>query len=942
MIDLVQYRFRIGTYKGMGARGNGRINSTGEFLDSSVFNPYNRSESIIFYTADTKSGRWTANILQSSIRHIHLSFLALIYIYIMSLLTSCMLSKLVSSCCSKSDLIVNTIGVYVNLKLSLICLTHIKIGYFCLLSSIILKSYSLSKAKSKLIIPRIGASRLCRILSQSLLFLLLLNFLLIGIVNPSLLNPGPNSLKICYQNVQGLIPIKDLTLKQPSLNVTKIYELNSYININNPDIIMLNETWLRKCVDDHEVIKDKNFTIYRNDRTQVSHPSDPNNPNKFRKLGGGVLIAIRSNIQADIKRLSVRKGAEIVAIEVTIDNKKFVFCTVYRVGNLDEPNHASIINTIKTFYTVRNPRKIFILGDFNLRCISWPLSDESELSSGTEKLFADSFQVFDIDLDQNKVRKLLLNINSNKASGPDGIHGKILKNCANTLAYPLSLLFKISYNTGSLPKEWKIANVVPIHKKGSKDDIKNYRPISLTSLVMKTFERILKDELLIRTSHLLDCRQHGFLNFKSCTTNLVNFTDKLVMSINDTQTLSTDVIYFDFSKAFDSVNHDLILHKLKYEYAIDGSLLKFLMNYLGEREQSVVLDGIKSSSKPVLSGVPQGSILGPILFVLFINDLPQGISEDTHLALYADDTKIWRSIRNEEDIVQLQTDINNLHMWSINNKMMFHPDKCKVVTIKHKPSPLAMLPFVAYHYHLAENILSYADSERDLGVHVNKSFNFNEHCEKLLIKANQQFGILKRTCHFVTDKNRRRVLYLALVRSQFEHCSPIWRPCGNTMINKFENFQKKCIKWILSELELSYSNEVYLRKCKQVNILPLLYRFMFNDMNLFHKVVYKIIPVTMPDYLRLYSGDSRLRSTHLDNLSFVSNIASTTTSISNLNKSFFFRSHTLWNFLPFDLRNSMIPSQFKIKLAKHYWNMASTDIEQPEDGWSFQSSDVGD
>ena len=192
---------------------------------------------------------------------------------------------------------------------------------------------------------------------------------------------------------------------------------------------------------------------------------------------------------------------------------------------------------------------------------------------------------------------------------------------------------------------------MPIHKKGSKDDIKNYRPISLTSLVMKTFERILKDELFIRTSHLLDCRQHGFLNFKSCTTNMVNFTDKLVMSINDTQTLSTDVIHFDFSKAFDSVNHNLILHELKYAYAIDCSLLKFLMSYLGEREQSVVLDGIKSSSRPVLSGVPQGSILGPILFVLFINDLHQGISEDTHLALYANDTKMRKILFNYRRIL---------------------------------------------------------------------------------------------------------------------------------------------------------------------------------------------------------------------------------------------------------------------------------------------------
>ena len=124
---------------------------------------------------------------------------------------------------------------------------------------------------------------------------------------------------------------------------------------------------------------------------------------------------------------------------------------------------------------------------------------------------------------------------------------------------------------------------------------------------MKTFERILKEEILVRTSHLLDSRQHGFLSKKSCTTNMVGFCDNIALSLNDC--LRTDVIYFDFAKAFDSVNHDLILKKLKRRYNIDGRLLKFLVNYLCEREQCVTIGNVKSSVKPVLSGVPQGSIL---------------------------------------------------------------------------------------------------------------------------------------------------------------------------------------------------------------------------------------------------------------------------------------------------------------------------------------------
>ena len=282
-----------------------------------------------------------------------------------------------------------------------------------------LKNISVVHATRKYHTLKLGSSKLARILSQLLLFLLIINFLLIGIVNPGMLNPGPSSLKICYQNVQRLIPIKYLALKQPSLITLQKFASSMptlTININRPDVIMLNETWLKKSVNDHEIIKDKNFSIFRNDRTQASHPSDPN---KFKKFGGGVLIAIMSDIQAEIKRLSVRKGAEILAIEVSIDGKKFVFCTVYRVGNIDKPNHDSIMSTIKTFYKIRNPRKIFIVGDFNLKSISWPRSKDMVNGNGTDRLFIDSFNGFGLDQcisgpTHNKVRTLDLMLTNNK------------------------------------------------------------------------------------------------------------------------------------------------------------------------------------------------------------------------------------------------------------------------------------------------------------------------------------------------------------------------------------------------------------------------------------------------------------------------------------------------------------------------------------------------
>ena len=215
---------------------------------------------------------------------------------------------------------------------------------------------------------------------------------------------------------------------------------------------------------------------------------------------------------------------------------------------------------------------------------------------------------------------------------------------------------------------------------------------------MKIFENIIRDELMHKCEHLLNDNQHGFLPQRSCTTQLVTFNDSLGVSLNDN--IRTDVIYFDFAKAFDSVNHDIILRKLRDKFAINGTLLKFLVNYLENRKQCVVIGGAKSGLKNVTSGVPQGSILGPLLFVIFINDMINSISLGTNIALYADDTKIWRKIENWSDHDILQKDINNLYEWSVNNKMKFHPQKCKVLIVNmHESNSIwdIIFPFQSYY-----------------------------------------------------------------------------------------------------------------------------------------------------------------------------------------------------------------------------------------------------
>ena len=516
---------------------------------------------------------------------------------------------------------------------------------------------------------------------------------------------------------------------------------------------------------------------------------------------------------------------------------------------------------------------------------------------------------------------ILKKLNPNKAPGPDGIHGKVLKNCAQSLAYPLSVLFNLSFSTGCIPPDWKLALVVPVHKKGNKSSVENYRPISLTSLVMKVFERCIKTALYAACSDLLDNRQHGFVNERSCTTQMIPFTDNLALALNNRSRI--DVIYFDFAKAFDSVSHDLILNKLKNIFNVDGLMLKFIKSYLEGRQQQVVVGGQTSSSLPVRSGVPQGSILGPLLFVIFINDMFSCVSEGTNIALYADDTKIWREIIGYPDHHIIQNDINRLYDWSVRNRMKFHPQKCKALSVSLQRNVLDNLPFNTFFYKLSGSDIDFVPSQSDLGVAINSRFNWGAQCKALVSKASSRLGLLKRTCHFTTDKRQKRSFYLALIRSIFEHCSVIWSPQTATHLEQFVAIQKRAIKWINGEPYSSYNDDKLATEQKKLDILPVKQKFIYNDLMTFYKIVNNIIPVSLPTYIVLCRPEGTRYTRHnaqIIDRSDTSTYMSTTVPCSDaFRNSFFHRSMLKWNSLPVCIRQSERISTFKVKLIKHLW-----------------------
>lgn len=505
----------------------------------------------------------------------------------------------------------------------------------------------------------------------------------------------------------------------------------------------------------------------------------------------------------------------------------------------------------------------------------------------------------DIHVTVDMVKKAIQGLNPTKAFGPDEISPRMLKELVDYLSDPLAIIMNKTLSDSCLPADWKMAHVTPIFKKGVKNLPENYRPVSLTSICCKLTESIIKDQMMsyLLQENLLSNKQYGFIGKRSTTTQLLTYIDKCCEVIANGSVV--DCIYFDFAKAFDTVPHRRLLKKLEC-YGIKGKIVQWIKAFLSDRHQLVKINGAHSRIGSVISGIPQGSVLGPLLFVLYINDLPEEIISE--IFLFADDTKIFKRVDSVDDSDILQRDIATLEEWSRDWLLKFHPDKCHVLTIgkfdniKH-----------AHPYTLHGNVLEHVFQEKDIGLIVDSELSFEQHISEKVMKANKIVGLIRRSFSYLSPKLFRQ-LFIAFVRPHLEYVQAVWSPKLLKYVRLVESVQRRATKLIDGFRYFTYQERL-----RRLELPSLEFRRMMCDMIEVYKHLNFYDRSTIPNKLVL-----RTRPNRKHNLQILPNFSKDGVRGAQT-KSFYYRCVPTWNNLPSTVVTAPTISVFKNRLNEA-WN----------------------
>ena len=403
----------------------------------------------------------------------------------------------------------------------------------------------------------------------------------------------------------------------------------------------------------------------------------------------------------------------------------------------------------------------------------------------------------DIEITEENIAAQIKELRSKAAAGPDDIPAVLLKNCVNSVKGPLCKFWKQSFQRGFIPEILKTGIITPIYKGKDRNQPANYRPVSLTSNVMKIFEKLLRKKIAehMEANDLFNPNQHGFRTGRSCVSQLLNHHSKILAELELGR--EVDVIYLDFAKAFDKVHHGILLKKLQ-RIGITGKLFEWLKEFLRARKQFVSVEGALSSESDVLSGVPQGTVLGPLLFLIHIGDIDSEIN-NSQVSCFADDTRIMKTIREENDKNLLQEDLNRIYRWANENEMKFNNNKFEM--IDYQPGG----GNEAHHVYRTEgdDPIERKTEIRDLGIIMNNEATFTDHITASAKKGRKLAGWALRTFQS-REASLMLTLLKVLIRPHLEYGCQVWNPHLAREISLLECVQRDFTRKIEGTTEMDY------------------------------------------------------------------------------------------------------------------------------------------
>ena len=510
------------------------------------------------------------------------------------------------------------------------------------------------------------------------------------------------------------------------------------------------------------------------------------------------------------------------------------------------------------------------------------------------------------EIDIGKVRRLLNQINTKKSPGLDNLPGNLLKIAADILAPSLTKIFNKSLSTGIYPNDWKLARVVPVFKSGDRSDMNNYRPISIISSVAKIFEKIVCDQFyeFLSLNDLISHHQSGFRPTYSTTTALLDSTNDWCVNIDNG--LVNGVIFIDLKKAFDTIDHEILLKKLEC-YGVDSSALGWFRSYLSDRTQKCFVNGALSSSRSYSYGVPQGSIIGPLLFLVYINDLPNCLSHGL-ARMYADDTNITFHSR---DLTELEDTMNmeliNLNTWLTSNKLSLNIAKTEFMVIGSRQR-LATFENHDLNIFVNDKKIKKVQTSESLGLTIDEHLTWKNHIDNITKKISSGISALKRVRPFI-DRDTAVKAYRGLVEPYFTYCSPVWDGLGCKLSEKLQKLQNRAAR-------------VMTRSSYDVSSASLLSELGWNVLEknrVKHKAIlmYKVYNGCAPQYLQQLFPP-RYSEYNLRNS--LNKVCVPKPRTDYLKRSFTYSGACLWNSLPEQLRSTPSLISFKVALNKFLYN----------------------